>query len=116
MKTRFVIEIETKNEKEFVPEEGMSQEDCTKEEIKEVTQEVLEKFHGGLKYAFEQLVANEHKDEKIIDSDIYESHIKIRDELEEFMFENGDVWENPAETECFGDFAEELIIRVIDEK
>lgn len=95
MKTRFVIEFETKNLKQFVPEEGTSPEQYSKSELKECNEEVEKALHTAVKAIIEEILEETTDWGK-------KKKVEIVDVLEELVIENGD--ELP-ECECFEDIA-----------
>lgn len=98
MRSKIVLEVETSEMKEFLPEEGKEAKDFTKEEIEFSTKKVEKLWHNAIRMSLKHLVESDS-----------EYHKKFMDLLEEMAFDDGEM----PEVEYFNEVGK-LKLRVED--
>ena len=106
MKSIIKIEVETRNLKQFVPEEGGYPKKYTKEELKECNETIDGEFHSAIKGTLKSIF--ESKENPFLE----EMREKIVEVIEEVLIDDTSAYELP-EIDCFRDVGE-VSFKVLD--
>ena len=106
MKSIVKIEIETKNLKQFVPEEGGDPNKYTKKELKECSEDVDAEFHSAIKGTLKSIFESREN------SFLEKMREKIVEAIEEVLIDDTSAYELP-EIDCLGDIGE-VSFKVLD--
>ena len=99
MKSIIKIEVETKNLKQFVPEEGGDPKKYTKKELKECNENIDDEFHSAIKGTLKSIFKS--KENPFLEK----MREKIVEAIEEVLIDDTSAYELP-EIYCFGDVGE----------